>query len=415
MEHQLYQNVHQYLQDEIIPPQINDQRNLKKWKNFCKPYHLVNQVLYRKTKWSPLTKVIKRGETASLIFLYHNDPLAGHLGTTKVMQKMKLQYFWPQMYEEIKEYIQSCHQCQIHARTGKQNELYPIPISAPWERVGIDFVGPFPETTKGNKYIITAMDYFTRWPEARAVPTATSQEAAKFIYEELICRHGIINILHSDQGTHFVNEVIADLVQRFDMKHHKITAYHPQANGLVERFNGTLKKTLAKLSDESDQWDDLIYPSLFAYRASPIDSIGVPPAFLEYGRALRYPLAQLPGETLWQRVKQLIDKFPLDQQQIRERLLHKQNLMKQGYAIQNSYQFKLGEQVLLKRETFTPWKKGLEPKWEGPFEIAEVLSHGTYRLRDYRGIQAKPINGDRLKSYKDRTYLEPIVVIETEL
>ena len=79
-------------------------------------------------------------------------------------------------------------------------------------------------------------------------------------------------------------------------------------------------------------------------------------------------------------MKQLIDKFPLDQQQIRERLLHKQDLMKQRYAIQNSYQFKLGEQVLLKKETFTPWKKGLEPKWEGPFKIAKTLSHGTYRL-----------------------------------
>ena len=111
-------------------------------------------------------------------------------------------------------------------------------------------------------------------------------------------------------------------------------------------------------------------------------------------------------------MKHLIDKFPLDQQQIRERLLHKQDQMKQRHAIQNSYQFKLGEQVLLKKETFTSWKKVLEPKWEEPFEIAEVLSHSTYRLRNYRGIQAKAINGDRLKPYKDRTYLQPIVVIE---
>ena len=89
--------------------------------------------------------------------------------------------------------------------------------------------------------------------------------------------------------------------------------------------------------------------------------------------------------------------------------------MKQRHAIQNSYPFKIGEQVLQKKETFTSWKKGFEPKWEGPFEIAEVLSHRTYRLRDYRRIQAKPINGDRLKPYKDRTYLEPIIVIEREL
>ena len=67
------------------------------------------------------------------------------------------------------------------------------------------------------------------------------------------------------------------------MKHHKITAYHPQANGLVKRFNKTLKRTLAKFVEESDQWNDLIPPALFAYRSSPIESIGVPPAFLEYG------------------------------------------------------------------------------------------------------------------------------------
>ena len=86
--------------------------------------------------------------------------------------------------------------------------------------------------------------------------------------------------------------------------------------------------------------------------------------------------------------------------------------MKQRYAIQQSYQFKLGEQVLLKKETFTPWKKGLEPKWEGPYEIAEILSHRTYRIRNYLGIQAKPINRDRLKPYKNRSYQQLIIVIE---
>ena len=73
-------------------------------------------------------------------------------------------------------------------------------------------------------------------------------------------------------------------------------------------------------------------------------------------------MAQLPDETIWQRVKHLIDKFLLDQQQIRKRLLYKQDQMKQRYDIQHSYQFKLGEQVFLKRKTFTPRKKDLEPK-----------------------------------------------------
>ena len=83
---------------------------------------------------------------------------------------------------------------------------------------------------------------------------------------------------------------------KFNMKHHKITAYYSQANGLVERFNGTLKKTLAKLTEESDQQDDLIALALFTYRSSSIDSIRILSVFLEYSHTMRYPLAQLPGK-----------------------------------------------------------------------------------------------------------------------
>ena len=74
--------------------------------------------------------------------------------------------------------------------------------------------------------------------------------------------------------------------------------------------------------------------------------------------------------------------------------------------------FKLGQQVLVKKETFSPWKKGLEQKWEGPFKIAEVLFHEIYRIRNHLGVQAKSINGDQLKPYHDRLYLQPIIVIE---
>ena len=82
-------------------------------------YQVVEGALYRRAKWPKLTKVVKQGETAPIIYLYHNDPLTGHLGTTKTLYKLKAQYFWPQMKEEIKLYIQSCHQCQVHARVTK--------------------------------------------------------------------------------------------------------------------------------------------------------------------------------------------------------------------------------------------------------------------------------------------------------
>ena len=112
------------------------------------------------------------------------------------------------MYEDIKQYVESYHKCQTQGLTRKNNPTYPIEPSGPWQQVGIDFIGPMPITTSGKHYIIMAIDYFTQWPKARAVLRATAYEAAKFIYEEIICQHGIVDIIHSDQGTHFNNELI---------------------------------------------------------------------------------------------------------------------------------------------------------------------------------------------------------------
>ena len=109
MERNLYQKIQQFLEEDKLPENISNNKEEKRWKRICTSYQVVEGILYRKAKWPKLTKVVKEGETAPIIFLYYNDPLAGHLGATKTLQKLKAQYFWPQMYEEIKRYIQSCH------------------------------------------------------------------------------------------------------------------------------------------------------------------------------------------------------------------------------------------------------------------------------------------------------------------
>ena len=93
------------------------------------------------------------------------------------------------------------------------------------------------------------MEYFIRWLEARPTKTANSIDTATFIYEEIICRFGAPRVIQSDQGTHFVNEVIKELTKRFQIKHSLSSPYHPQSNGLVKRFNRTLCEGLAKLGD----------------------------------------------------------------------------------------------------------------------------------------------------------------------
>src|SRR6266540_5120625 len=128
-------------------------------------------------------------------------------------------------------------------QNNRKKTISPIDI---FERWGIDIVGPLPLTRKGNRYIVVAMDYFSRWPEVRPLKAANVETVATFIYEEIICRFEAPRILQSDQETHFVNEVIQKLTKKFRIKHSLSSPYHPQSNGLVERFNKMLCEGIAK-------------------------------------------------------------------------------------------------------------------------------------------------------------------------
>ena len=109
-----------------------------------------------------------------------------------------------------------------------------IKVQEPFYQIGIDIVGPLKIMERGNKYIVTAMDYFTKWPEARALRTADAQEVARFIYEDIICRHECPKKILSDRGSHFNNKLVKSLMEEFQIKHNFSIPYHPKTNGLIE-------------------------------------------------------------------------------------------------------------------------------------------------------------------------------------
>ena len=117
----------------------------------------------------------------------HNDPLSGHFTVDKMFEKIKIHYYWPQMYENIREYVKSCDQCQRWDKPKRNELLHPIPVGKPFYQLGIDIVGPLPKTSKNNHYIVVAIDYLTKWPEAKALPSATTTQVDTFIYENIIC------------------------------------------------------------------------------------------------------------------------------------------------------------------------------------------------------------------------------------
>ena len=208
-------------------------------------YQIKDEKLYRIKNQIPHL-VIKRSEYQGIMYLLHDHELSAHFGIKSTQEKAKEKYYWKGMDKDIEEYVKSCDQCQKRGKISSKYPLNPIVVKEPFYQIGIDFVGPLPSTKGRKRYIIVAMDYFTKWPEAKAVTRDTAEETARFLYEDIICRHGCPQKIISDRGTHFKNRLIELLTEKFNIKHNLSTSYHPQTNGLVKYFNCILYESLAK-------------------------------------------------------------------------------------------------------------------------------------------------------------------------
>ena len=120
-----------------------------------------------------------------------------------MFEKIRNRFYWPQMYDDIKAYVRSCDSCQRRGKSKRNEPLHPIPVGEPFYQIGIDIVGPLPRSKKGKRYIVVAIDYLTKWPEAKALSQATAKQVAQFIYEDIICCHGCSMRILSDRENTF--------------------------------------------------------------------------------------------------------------------------------------------------------------------------------------------------------------------
>lgn len=150
--------------------------------------------------------------------------------------------------------------------------------------MGVDVL-QLPLTFEGNQYAVVFIDYLTKWVEVFAVPNQTAQTIARLFVDGVVCRHGAPQELLSDRGTNFLSELVAEVCKLFDVKKLNTSGYHPQTNGLCERFNSTLIQMLAKTCERyGHDWDKHLPYVLYAYRVSVQDSTKESPFFLLYGR-----------------------------------------------------------------------------------------------------------------------------------
>lgn len=240
-----------------------------------------------------LQLLVPRSLRPEVLHWVHGAAGAGHYGNSKTVRRLRRRFYWPGCRQDAELHVHCCDSCTAHKGPSQRSwgPLQQYLVGAPMERVGVDILGPFPITETGNRYVLVAMDYFTKWPEAYAVPDQSATTAAKCLVEEMFARFGVPSELHSDQGRNFESRLFQEVCQRLGVRKTRTTPLHPQSDGLVERFNRTLATQLAILTSRHQRdWDQHLPLALWSYRTAVQESSQCTPAMLMFGRELRTPV-----------------------------------------------------------------------------------------------------------------------------
>ena len=161
--------------------------------------------------------------------------------------------------------------------------------------VAVHILGPLPNSAAGNRYVLVAMDYFTKWAE---VPNQEATTVANKLVNEMFLRFSPPEQLHSDQGRQFESTLVKEICKCLGIKKTRTTPYHPQCDGLVERFNRTLLNMLATtINDHPASWEEHLQKVIMAYNTSVQATTGYSPFFLMFGREARLPVDLMYGST----------------------------------------------------------------------------------------------------------------------
>ena len=247
--------------------------------------------MYRQfTKGNKLTLqlVIPESFREKVLMLANETLMSGHLGIKKTMNRVLTEVFWPGVCGDVTRFCKSCDICQRTIQKGRVTKVpfgkLPL-IDTPSKRVAVDIVGPIkPHSERKSRYILTIIDYATRYPEAVALPGIETERVAEVLVE-MFSRVAIPDEMLTDCGSEFTAEVMKEVSRLLSLQQITTTPYHPICNGLMERFHMTLKHMLRRMcAQRPKDWDKYLPALLFAIREIPQESLGFSPFELLYGR-----------------------------------------------------------------------------------------------------------------------------------
>ena len=358
--------------------------------------------------------VLPKEEREDIVNEYHQNKLAGHFSLEKTVDALQRSpYYMPLLRKTVHDIL---HKCEVCEKTKPSTRTLRAPMKTcvaerPMERVAIDILGPLTETDNGNKYIIIIADYFTKWTEAYAVPDHKADSVAQKIVCEFFTRFGTPEVIHSDQGRDFQSNLFQEMCRILEIDKTRTTPWHPQSDGMIERFNRTIETMLRQCVAENQRdWDEMLPYCCAAYRNAIHSTTKFTPNELMLGRCLPMPAhLQTPLPEKWEDLTTFNDHM-IDKMQ-KAHQLALQNVGRNIGSYEKQYnkrswqrELRVGTWVWL--NNFTK-KKGLSPKlqvkWErDPYQITEFLSEVVVRMKRHGSNFQRVVHINKVKKVGDQ-------------
>lgn len=350
----------------------------------------------------------------------HGGVAGGHLGHEKTFNRVKERFYWPGYWNDTRDWCLACHQCSTRKSPThpRRAPLGTIQAGYPMQIMAVDLLGPLPESPQKNSYVMVVGDYFSKWMEAIPLPNQEASTVANHLIDEVFMRYSVPEQLHSDQGRQFESQLIAEVCKLLHIKKTRTTPYHPQCDGMVERFNRTLLNMLAThCKDQPWDWEQHIRKVCMAYNTSVNSTTGYTPFYLMFGRQARLPVDVMYGDT------------PTDSPspseyavKLKKRLTSAYETVRQTCKAKHEQQKELYDQRIHGNPYVTgDWVWVLNPKvpknsskklfhpWQGPYKIVKKISECVYRIQGLNGRRRRQVvHFNRLKPCpKETRLLEP--------
>ncbi|CAH8556952.1 unnamed protein product [Dicrocoelium dendriticum] len=359
----------------------------------------------------------------------------GHAGINKMDEAVRRRFWWPHQRRDVINYCQACEECGTfkNPRIVNRAPLQPMVAGYPNEIVGVDLIGPLPETPRGNRFILVMIDYFTKWCEAIPIRQADTSTVATALVNHWVCHWGAPGQLHSDKGSCFESSLVIEVCRLLGIDKTRTTAYHPQGNGQVERTNRSLKSLLKAFADRNiNEWDNVLPRCLLAYRSTVHSSTGQTPFLMWTGREarlpsdLRLPMTQQLQSSVMEYVSKLLDSLWQSHQSARVHLGNAHRRQKEYYDKKVfGVPLKVGDLVWLHQPQASGVPAKFHREWTGPYTVERVLSEATCMIKDRNNPNSQPIvvHFNRLKPCRqeaesiesERADSPPVVARELEV